>query len=116
MNRMAAGAVTCYRELSLCGMRSEVKMRWLLLVKTALTLAIVLVLPLGSAAAGVYTTLHSFCAKSKCKDGASPFTALLAGPDGTLYGTTPPVYSQHLRVWNQGTVFSLSQVRGEWKL
>lgn len=91
-------------------------MRWLLVIKAALTLAAVLVLPLGTATAGVYTTLHSFCAKGKCKDGTSPYAPLLAGPDGTLYGTTPPAYSQHLKVWNHGTVFSLSQVQGEWKL
>src|SRR5438105_4750392 len=38
--------------------------------------------------AGTLTTLYSFCAKSQCADGSTPFAGLLLGTDGNFYGTT----------------------------
>ena len=37
---------------------------------------------------GVLTTLHNFCSKQNCADGAGPFAALINGADGNFYGTT----------------------------
>jgi uncharacterized repeat protein (TIGR03803 family) len=37
---------------------------------------------------GVLTTLHSFCAKSGCTDGAQPIAGLVQATNGDLYGTT----------------------------
>jgi uncharacterized repeat protein (TIGR03803 family) len=38
--------------------------------------------------AGKLTTLYSFCAKSDCTDGSTPYAALMQGTDGNFYGTT----------------------------
>lgn len=38
--------------------------------------------------AGVFTTLHGFCAQRECLDGGNPRGALVQGNDGNLYGTT----------------------------
>jgi uncharacterized repeat protein (TIGR03803 family) len=35
---------------------------------------------------GVFSTIYSFCSQTNCADGADPFTGLLAGVDGSLYG------------------------------
>jgi uncharacterized repeat protein (TIGR03803 family) len=40
------------------------------------------------AASGTLTTLHSFCARRNCKDGASPAAGLVQGTNGIFYGTT----------------------------
>jgi len=39
-------------------------------------------------AGGTLTTLHSFCAKSGCPDGANPRTPLIQATNGDFYGTT----------------------------
>ncbi len=38
--------------------------------------------------AGKLTTLYSFCAETDCSDGEYPYTGLVQGSDGDLYGTT----------------------------
>jgi uncharacterized repeat protein (TIGR03803 family) len=37
---------------------------------------------------GIVTTLYSFCAKSKCADGSTPYGGLVLGSDGNFYGMT----------------------------
>ncbi len=37
---------------------------------------------------GTLTTLHSFCAKAQCPDGALPYAGLVQATNGDLYGTT----------------------------
>jgi len=37
---------------------------------------------------GTVTTLYSFCAKSKCADGSTPYGGLVLGTDGNFYGMT----------------------------
>jgi uncharacterized repeat protein (TIGR03803 family) len=37
---------------------------------------------------GTVTTLYSFCAKSKCADGSTPYGGLALGTDGNFYGVT----------------------------
>ena len=37
---------------------------------------------------GTLTTLHSFCARSQCADGADPNAPLVLATDGNFYGTT----------------------------
>jgi uncharacterized repeat protein (TIGR03803 family) len=34
-------------------------------------------------------TIHSFCTKADCTDGANPYAGLIQSGDGNLYGTTP---------------------------
>lgn len=38
---------------------------------------------------GALTTLHVFCSLIDCADGENPTSALIQGPDGSFYGTTP---------------------------
>jgi uncharacterized repeat protein (TIGR03803 family) len=40
-------------------------------------------------AKGALTTLHSFCSKTNCADGRSPYAGLAQAADGDLYGTRP---------------------------
>jgi len=63
--------------------------------------AAVLVLPAVGASAGVvFTNLHSFAG---VHDGANPYSGLVAGSDGSLYGTTSSGGTNNL-----GTVFKIS--------
>ena len=39
-------------------------------------------------AAGVFSTLYSFCAQTNCTDGSEPLAALIQGTDDNFYGTT----------------------------
>jgi uncharacterized repeat protein (TIGR03803 family) len=55
-------------------------------------------------AAGVLTTLHSFCIESTCLDGYQPVTPLVEGTDGNYYGTTQ--YGGGTNA--QGTVFEMT--------
>ena len=52
---------------------------------------------------GQLTTLHSFCSKTNCTDGADPVGGLIQATDGKFYGTTAEG-----GVHENGTVFSLS--------
>jgi uncharacterized repeat protein (TIGR03803 family) len=52
---------------------------------------------------GTLTTLYSFCAKTNCSDGASPFAGLVQGTDGNFYGTTDIGGTN-----NVGTVFKIT--------
>jgi uncharacterized repeat protein (TIGR03803 family) len=54
-------------------------------------------------AAGKLTTLHSFCAKTNCTDGANPWGGLIQATSGIFYGTTAEG-----GYYGDGTVFSLS--------
>jgi uncharacterized repeat protein (TIGR03803 family) len=53
---------------------------------------------------GHFTLLHSFCSETACRDGESPYAALIQATDGNLYGTT---LSGGTRGY--GTVFKLTQ-------
>ncbi len=53
--------------------------------------------------AGALTTLYSFCAEPSCADGAEPYSALVEGSDGLLYGTTELQGPN----WN-GTLFNIT--------
>jgi uncharacterized repeat protein (TIGR03803 family) len=54
--------------------------------------------------AGVFTTLHTFCAQTNCTDGATPNVTLVEGKDGNLYGTTEQGGSHF-----SGTVFRITR-------
>jgi uncharacterized repeat protein (TIGR03803 family) len=63
---------------------------------------------------GAYTTLYSFCktqdTKGNCLDGgSSPYTALVQGASGDLYGTT-----QDNGAYGSGTIFSITMA-GKFK-
>jgi uncharacterized repeat protein (TIGR03803 family) len=53
--------------------------------------------------AGKLTTLYSFCALSKCADGANPHAGLIEGQDGNFWGTT--IYGG---ANDSGTIFKVS--------
>ena len=57
-------------------------------------------------AAGKLTTLHNFCAKPHCTDGAHPEAALVQGTDGDFYGTTGG--GGNGIVYGVGTVFKIT--------
>ena len=52
---------------------------------------------------GMLTTIYSFCAQTKCPDGAFPYGGLLLGADGNFYGTTAYGGAN-----DDGTVFSIT--------
>ncbi len=54
-------------------------------------------------AAGKLTTLHSFCVKTNCTDGANPWGGLIQATSGIFYGTTAEG-----GYYGDGTVFSLA--------
>jgi len=55
---------------------------------------------------GKFTTLHSFCVKAACGDGAFPHAGLALGTDGNLYGTT---YSGVVNIPSEyGTIFRIA--------
>jgi uncharacterized repeat protein (TIGR03803 family) len=58
--------------------------------------------------AGVTTILYNFCSLKNCEDGDTPYSGLIQGTDGMLYGTTSSGGSSG----NDGTVFSLSRSTG----
>jgi uncharacterized repeat protein (TIGR03803 family) len=58
--------------------------------------------------AGVTTILYNFCSQKNCEDGDTPYSGLIQGTDGLLYGTTSSGGSPS----NDGTVFSLSRSTG----
>jgi len=53
--------------------------------------------------AGTLTTQYSFCAQSKCSDGAFPVSALVEATDGNFYGTT-----SYGGANQRGTIFELT--------
>lgn len=63
--------------------------------------------------AGKLTTLHQFCSKSNCTDGANPWGVLVQGKDGNFYGTTSAGGTHVCKTRGQekigcGTVFSVT--------
>jgi len=54
-------------------------------------------------AAGKFTTLYHFCAKTGCPDGAAPGANLLQASDGNLYGT-----NTYGGTYNGGTLFQMT--------
>jgi uncharacterized repeat protein (TIGR03803 family) len=59
---------------------------------------------------GTLTTLYSFCAKSNCADGRTPFGALVLASDGNFYGTTAAggYYGGPCRYSGCGTLFRMT--------
>jgi uncharacterized repeat protein (TIGR03803 family) len=53
-------------------------------------------------AVGELRTLHSFCSKLRCADGAHPQGTLIQGTDGSLYGTT------YTDAYLTGTIFKMT--------
>jgi uncharacterized repeat protein (TIGR03803 family) len=52
---------------------------------------------------GVFTVLYSFCAQPNCADGSSPYSSLMQGSNGTLYGTT-----YEGGAYNRGTAYEIT--------
>lgn len=52
---------------------------------------------------GTWTQPDSFCAKTNCTDGSTPYGALVLGSDGSFYGTT----SQRGNSTSSGTAFKI---------
>jgi uncharacterized repeat protein (TIGR03803 family) len=63
------------------------------------------------APSGALTTIYSFCAKSKCTDGSTPYGGVVLGNDGNFYGTTfaggSKGYGTVYKVTPQGTLTTL---------
>jgi uncharacterized repeat protein (TIGR03803 family) len=55
-------------------------------------------------AAGILTTLYSFCAQSTCLDGTYPYAGLVQGTNGSFYGTTSGGGANG----NYGTIFKIT--------
>jgi len=55
--------------------------------------------------AGALTTLYRFCSQANCADGALPYSTLVQGHDGFLYGTT-----RTGGTYGYGTVFRVAMV------
>lgn len=53
---------------------------------------------------GTFTTLYEFCAETNCADGALPYSGLVQGANGNLYGTTWQGGAQ-----GAGSVFEITQ-------
>lgn len=65
-------------------------------------------------AAGAATVLYSFCAKSGCTDGATPYGSLLRTSTGILYGTTSAggITAGNCFPYGCGVVFRLDPTTG----
>src|SRR6476646_11920818 len=63
-------------------------MRFPYVLATSLVVAVLLSPPAGKAAQYKLKTLHSFCSIGGCSDGEHPFSGVLRGPGGAIYGTT----------------------------
>lgn len=57
---------------------------------------------------GALTTLHVFCARTGCLDGAFPAAGLVQGADGSFYGTTSAGGSSSSCSSGCGTVFKIT--------
>ena len=57
---------------------------------------------------GTLTTLHSFCAKRSCLDGALPEAALVQATNGDFYGTTYAGGPSNIQCEGCGTVFKIT--------
>src|ERR1700691_999961 len=55
---------------------------------------------------GAFTTLHSFCSRFECVDGANPQAGVVQGTNGDFYGTT--LGGGGLGLFGDGTIFRLS--------
>jgi uncharacterized repeat protein (TIGR03803 family) len=54
---------------------------------------------------GEFTTLYNFCSLTNCADGSRPYSPVIQGADGNLYGTTS---TGGLSATGEGTVFKLT--------
>jgi len=59
-------------------------------------------------AAGTIKVLHTFCSKTDCADGASPYGALIQASDGNLYGTTAGGGTTKYCNGGCGTIFKIT--------
>ena len=59
-------------------------------------------------AAGILTTLYSFCSQPGCTDGAGPAAGLIQATDGNFYGTTAEGGTYGTGSVNSGTVFEIT--------
>src|ERR1700691_330947 len=60
-------------------------------------------------AAGTFKTIYSFCAKTDCTDGSTPYATLIQASDGNLYGTTYLGGTNHTNCnGGCGTIFKIT--------
>ena len=60
---------------------------------------------------GQFTTLYNFCSQLKCADGSGPYSGLIQGSDGNLYGITiegGTNYNQAICNGSCGTLFQVT--------
>jgi len=57
-------------------------------------------------AGGALTSLYSFCSQTSCTDGSTPYSGLVQGKDGNLYGTTSN--GGNSQCHDCGTVFKIT--------